>query len=154
MANIGVISDTHGLLRPEAIDALRGSDLIIHAGDIGSPDIIPALAKLAPVRAIRGNVDTEPWARNIPAKLQFDFNGTKFLVVHSRAELKEKAPEAVQVVIFGHSHEPLIETVGNALFFNPGSAGRRRFSSPIALGRLQIEGGRITPKLIMLKTGS
>ncbi len=153
MTNIGVISDTHGLLRPEALNALRGSDLIIHAGDIGSPDILPALAKIAPVRAIAGNVDTEPWARNLPRKLQFEFQGTHILVIHNREDLK-RVPKDAKVVIFGHSHQPQIDPQGEVLFFNPGSAGPRRFSLPIALGRLEIAKGEITPKLIMLPANS
>jgi putative phosphoesterase len=150
---IGVISDTHGLLRPEALEALRGSDVIINAGDVGSPEIIPALHKIAPVLAIRGNVDVEPWARKLPVTLEAELEGVKFFVIHNRAEIK-KVPKDVRVVVFGHSHQPLIATENSVLFFNPGSAGPRRFKLPISVGRIRITNQRLFPELIELQKQS
>jgi len=148
---LGIISDTHSLLRPEALAALRGSDHILHAGDIGSPDIIPALEQIAPVSAIRGNVDVEPWTRKFPFTLTVEFGGLKFHLIHNRAELKpNKLPKDIACIIFGHSHQPLIETVDDILYFNPGSAGPRRFKLPITVGRIRIERKRLFPELIPL----
>ncbi|MGZ4787795.1 MAG: metallophosphoesterase family protein [Terriglobales bacterium] len=149
MINIGVISDTHGLLRPEAVAALRGSDHIVHAGDIGSPEILAQLQLIAPVYAIRGNVDVEPWANAIPVTRTVELGGRKFYLIHNRAELK-KTPLDVAAVIFGHSHQPLIENRGEVLYFNPGSAGPRRFKLPISLGKIRIDDGLLHPELIPL----
>src|SRR5438105_4541863 len=120
---IGVISDTHGLLRPEAIAALRGSDRILHAGDVGDPVILDHLRELAPVTAIRGNVDREPWAAALPETELIDVEGVSIYVLHDLARLDLK-PEAagIRVVIYGHSHQPKIEEKNGVLYFNPGSA--------------------------------
>ena len=147
--NIGVISDTHGLLRPEAVAALRGSDAILHAGDIGAPEILQQLEKIAPVYAIRGNIDVEPWAKTIPVTRTVELASQKFFLIHNRAELK-KPPQGVTAIIFGHSHQSAIENTGDILYFNPGSAGPRRFSLPISLGKIRIENGKLTPQLIPL----
>ena len=146
---VGVISDTHGLLREEALAQMRGSDYIIHAGDIGSPDILRTLHDVAPLYAIRGNVDSQPWTQKIPSKLELELGGVKFFVIHNRAEITAVAPD-VRVVIFGHSHQPLIEYQEKALYFNPGSAGPRRFKLPISVGRLVIRNGKIEPALLAL----
>jgi putative phosphoesterase len=144
MLIIGVVSDTHGLLRPEALVALRGSDYIIHAGDIGDPDIVPRLNTIAPVTAIRGNVDCEPWAQDYPATEVLEVGRISIYVLHNLAELDLK-PEAAgfAAVIYGHSHKPRREMRGAVLYFNPGSAGPRRFQLPITLGKLKIDGAVI-----------
>jgi len=149
---IGVISDTHGLLRPEAKAALGGSDLIIHAGDIGDPAILLALEKLAPVRAIRGNVDTQAWARELPETEVVEACEALLYVIHNVHDL-DLNPRAAgfAAVISGHSHKPGNEVRDGVLYFNPGSAGRRRFSLPISIGRLRLRGGRIIPELVDLQ---
>jgi putative phosphoesterase len=136
---VGVISDTHGLLRPEAVELLRGSEHIIHAGDIGSPEIISALEKIAPVKAIRGNVDTQPWARRFAETEVVELDGLLIYVIHdvNALDLNPKAA-GFSAVISGHSHQPKQETKGGVLYFNPGSAGPRRFSLPVSIGRLEI----------------
>jgi uncharacterized protein len=148
---IGVISDTHGLLRPQAIEALRDSELILHAGDVGLPEVLEELRRLAPVVAVRGNVDTEAWARRLPATEMAEAGGKTFYILHRIADLDLK-PEAARVdaVIFGHSHQPAIEWRDGVLFFNPGSAGPRRFSLPVTLGKIEVVGGELRPKIIAL----
>jgi len=136
---IGVISDTHGLLRREAIESLRGSEHIIHAGDIGSPEIIPALEKIAPVTAIRGNVDTQPWAQRYAETEVVELGGFHMYVIHDLNALDLNPGAAgFAAVISGHSHQPKQETKDGVLYFNPGSAGPRRFKLPISVGRLEI----------------
>jgi len=149
---IGVISDTHGLLRPEALAALRGSDYIIHAGDIGDPAILKKLAEIAPVTAIRGNVDRAAWARQISATNVLDSGGICIYVLHSLAELDLK-PEAAgfAVLVHGHSHVPKQEEKNGVLYFNPGSAGPRRFQLPVTIGRLTVENGAVAGEIIELK---
>lgn len=142
---IGVISDTHGLLRPEAIEALRGSDMIVHAGDIGSPEVLSGLEELAPVIAVRGNNDRVPWAAHLPLTDDFELGGATFYVIHDVKELDpaEVRKAGASVVIAGHSHRPVQETRDGVLFFNPGSAGPRRFSLPISVGHLIVTGRRV-----------
>jgi putative phosphoesterase len=128
---IGVISDTHGLLRPEAIEALRGAAHIIHAGDIGSPEILIELSAIAPLTAIRGNIDKGAWARKLPETEVLDVAGVSIYVLHNLEQLDLKPKAAgFSVVISGHSHVPKQETRDGVLYFNPGSAGPRRFKSP------------------------
>ena len=150
MVNVGVISDTHGLLRPEAVEALRGSDHILHAGDVGAPEILAELERIAPTHVIRGNVDVEPWALPLPLTRTVEIAGLAFYLIHNRAELK-KPPAGIAAVIFGHSHQPLIENRDGVLYFNPGSAGPRRFQLPISLGRIRIDQGKLHPALIHLR---
>jgi putative phosphoesterase len=149
--NIGLISDTHGLLRPEAVAALAGSDHIIHAGDIGDPAVLTALERIAPVSAVRGNVDTGPWAEALPSARVVEIGAMRIYVLHNIAE-RDLDPEAAGfgVVVFGHSHQPGISERQGVLHVNPGSAGPRRFSLPISLGRLVIEAGTIRAELIPL----
>jgi len=149
---LGVISDTHGLLRPEAVKALRGSDRILHAGDIGAPEIFEALAKIAPVTAVRGNVDTEPWTRALPQTEVVEVSGVSIYMLHDLGKLDLK-PEAAgfHVVVYGHSHHPKIEEKSGVLYFNPGSAGPRRFSLPVSVGRLTIAAGKVHAELVELK---
>lgn len=148
---IGVISDTHGLLRPEAITALRASDLIVHAGDTGDPAILDQLAKIAPLTAVRGNVDHGVWAKNIPETSVLEVNDVSIYVLHNLAELDLK-PEAsgFAAVIYGHSHIPKQERKNGVLYFNPGSAGPRRFSLPISVGKLIVDGKKITAEFLEL----
>ncbi|MGA6986844.1 MAG: metallophosphoesterase family protein [Terriglobales bacterium] len=150
---LGVISDTHGLLRPEAIRALRGSDRILHAGDAGSPEILDALAQIAPVTAIRGNVDTEIWARALPETEVVEAGGVSIYMLHDLGRLDLKPPAAgFRVVIYGHSHQPKITEKDGVLYFNPGSAGPRRFKLPVTVGKLMIKAGKVQAELIELKT--
>jgi len=148
---IGVISDTHGLLRPEALAALRGSDRIIHAGDVGAPEILETLAAIAPVTAVRGNVDTSAWARQLPETEVLEVDGISIYVLHDLSALDLK-PEAARfrVVISGHSHVPKQETRAGVLYFNPGSAGPRRFKLPVSVGRLNLSGDKIKAEIIAL----
>jgi uncharacterized protein len=152
---VGVISDTHGLLRPEALDFLRGSKHIIHAGDIGSTEIIPALEKIAPVTAIRGNVDTEEWARRFAETEVVELEGFHIYIIHDLNAL-DLNPRAAgfAAVISGHSHKPAQTTKDNVLYFNPGSAGPRRFHLPVSIGRLEIGPGGIQGSLHTLQVRS
>jgi len=146
---VGVISDTHGLLRPEAVELLRGSEHIIHAGDIGSAEIIPALEKIAPVTAIRGNVDTQPWARRFAETEVVELEGLHIYVIHD-ANALDLNPKAAgfAAVISGHSHQPKQEIKDGVLYFNPGSAGPRRFKLPISVGRLEITEGNLHAEIL------
>ena len=149
---IGVISDTHGLLRLEALDALRGSDHILHAGDVGDIAILGQLREIAPVTAIRGNVDTHGGCAELPATEAVELGGKFFYLLHSIADL-DLNPEAAGIasVIYGHSHQPSIETRNGVLYFNPGSAGPRRFSLPVTVGRVTIStNGNMEAEIIEL----
>jgi putative phosphoesterase len=148
---IGVISDTHGLLRPEALPALRGSDHIIHAGDVGAPEILDHLTNIAPVTAVRGNVDQAAWARKLAETEVVELSGISIYVLHDLAQLDLK-PEAagVKVVISGHSHVPKQETRLGVLYFNPGSAGPRRFKLPVTVGRLIVEDGDVRGEIVAI----
>jgi len=150
---IGVISDTHGLLRPEAVAALQGSGYIIHAGDTGTPEILQKLSEIAPVTAVRGNVDRGAWAQKIPSTNLLDADGTLLYVLHNLAEL-DLRPEAAgfAAVIYGHSHVPKQETRNGVLYFNPGSAGPKRFRLPVSLGRLTLSQGKIAAEILQLRT--
>jgi len=180
---VGVVSDTHGLVRPEAIEALRGSDVILHAGDIGGNHVLQELGEVAPVISVRGNVDGG-WARLLPERRTLDLGGVAVLILHDRALLgpdpflteaeavsgaglpaasatmrsraaRPRSPSGVTpalraIVVFGHSHQPLAETKRGVLWFNPGSAGPRRFRLPVSVGRLVIEDGRVRHHLLTL----
>jgi putative phosphoesterase len=147
---IGLISDTHGLLRPEALDLLRGSDFIVHAGDIGDPGIVTELARLAPVVAVRGNVDKAAWAQSIPSTDVLEVGGAAFLyVLHNIEDLDlDPAAAGFHAVVFGHSHQPGVRWKDGVLYVNPGSAGPRRFSLPISVGRLLVDAGTVSAELI------
>ncbi len=148
---IGVISDTHGLLRPEAVNALTGSSLIVHAGDVGGPDILQKLQGIAPVHAVRGNIDIQPWASGLPLADVVEAQGKLLYVVHDLSTLDLDPPAAgFAAVISGHSHVPASETRNGVLYFNPGSAGPRRFRLPISLGRLRIRQGEVSSEIIRL----
>lgn len=145
---VGVISDTHGLLRPEAVAALAGVERIVHAGDIGSPDVLTALGRLAPVTAVRGNNDRGDWAAGIADTEIVEVGGVSLYVLHDLHEL-DLDPRAAgfAAIIAGHSHQPRQETRDGVVYFNPGSAGPRRFRLPVSLGRLTIADGRITTEV-------
>jgi putative phosphoesterase len=149
---VGVISDTHGLLRPEAVAALTGVERIIHAGDIGERAVLDALGRLAPVSAVRGNNDRGGWARDIPETQVVEIGGVALYVLHDLHEL-DLDPRAAGfvAVIAGHSHQPRQEQRDGVLYFNPGSAGPRRFRLPVSIGRLTVERGRVTGTLTTLE---
>lgn len=150
---VGLISDTHGLIRPEALDALEGVDLIVHAGDIGKPEVLKALEAVAPVAAIRGNNDTGAWAKRLPETKLLNVADTKLYIIHNVKELAcDPVKRGFQVIISGHSHKPSISTRDGILFVNPGSAGPRRFRLPIGVGKLFIRRKKIEAELIELQT--
>jgi putative phosphoesterase len=139
LLKIGVISDTHGILRPEAEQRLAGVTHIIHAGDIGCPEVIDRLRRIAPVIAIRGNVDKGAWAENYPDTETVRLGGQSIHILHDIHDLQlDPAACGINVVISGHSHRPLIETTGGVLYLNPGSAGPRRFKLPITLATMDL----------------
>jgi putative phosphoesterase len=148
---IGVISDTHGLLRPEAIEAIRSVDHILHAGDVGDSTILDQLRQLAPLTAIRGNVDHRGPCSRLPEVELIELNGHSIYILHDVQALDlDPVAAGIQVVISGHSHKPLIEWKKGVLYFNPGSAGPRRFSLPVSVGYLNIREGRIEPELLTI----
>ena len=147
---IGVISDTHGLLRPEAIDRLAGVDHIIHAGDIGGAEVIARLRGVAPVTAIRGNNDKDAWADDFPAEIAIKMGGRTIFVLHDVKELKSAKYD---VIVSGHSHKPKVETRDGVLYVNPGSAGPRRFKLPITVAILEIKGERVAAAIHEIVAG-
>ncbi|MGG7634581.1 metallophosphoesterase family protein [Pseudomonas sp. ES1] len=150
---VGVISDTHGLLRPEALAALEGCALIVHAGDIGKPQVLEALAALAPLRVVRGNNDVAlPWAQGLPDVDRFEVQGWQVLLVNDLADVPAHLDQGVQWVITGHSHKPLIEQREGRLYLNPGSAGPRRFSLPVTLALIEVGADGVMPEIIPLLT--
>jgi uncharacterized protein len=153
--NVGVISDTHGLLRPEAERALAGSDFIVHAGDVGSPDILGRLARIAPVTAVRGNVDTAAWAGTLPSTNVLQVGPMSLYILHDLNQL-DLDPRAAgfAAVLSGHSHKPRDEWRDGILYFNPGAAGPRRFRLPVTVGRLRIDADMISPEIVHLLPGN
>ena len=148
---VGVISDTHGLLRPEALDALRGSDLIIHAGDVGKPEVIDRLGEVAPLRVVCGNIDKGSWAAALPMTELVDVGDHRFFVLHDIAQLDvDPVAAGFAAVVFGHSHRPSIETRNGVLFLNPGSAGPRRFKLPITVARVKTSGRHLRADIVDL----
>jgi putative phosphoesterase len=149
---LGVISDTHGLLRPQAVAALRDCDLIIHAGDVGNAEVIDRLADIAPTFAIRGNVDTGTWAERLPPTDIVEVGALMFYVLHNIADLDLDPPTAgFAAVVFGHSHQPSIKTRDRVLFLNPGAAGPRRFRLPVTLARVAVAGRELRPEIVTLE---
>ena len=146
---IGVISDTHGLVRPQALRALRGSDLIIHAGDVGAPEVLERLGSLAAVAAVRGNIDGGAWADELPEERTVEVAGVRIHVIHNVKALAA-APDGCRVVISGHSHKPSIREHDGIIYLNPGSAGPRRFTLPVAVATLRVNGRGLHPKLVEL----
>jgi putative phosphoesterase len=142
MTVIGIISDTHGLLRPEAVDALRDVAHIIHAGDVGRPEILDELRAIAPLSVVRGNVDLGDWAEALPDEARVSIEGRTFYVLHNLSDIPiDPKAEGIAAVISGHTHNPLIETRDGVLYINPGSAGPRRFTLPISIGYVRIADG-------------
>ncbi|HWR49820.1 MAG TPA: metallophosphoesterase family protein [Bryobacteraceae bacterium] len=142
---VGVISDTHGLLRPEAVEALRGCSMILHAGDVGDPAVLIELAEIAPVEAVRGNVDLDGWARKHPLTRIIRIESAKLFMLHDVSMLAfDPRERGFGAVIFGHSHQPVAEQRNGVLFFNPGSAGPARFRLPITVGRLVVDGASVS----------
>jgi putative phosphoesterase len=147
---VGLISDTHGLVRPEALAALKGSDLIIHAGDVGRPEVLDRLREIAPTFAVRGNIDTQAWAAALPATEAVEAGPQLIWVLHDIAQLDLDPAVGFAAVVYGHSHKPLIETRNGVLYVNPGSAGPRRFRLPVTVGRLRVDATRIKPEIVPL----
>lgn len=155
MPRIGVISDTHGLLRPEAMAALQGCDAILHGGDIGSVDILAQLAALAPTTAVRGNNDKGAWAFDLPEREWIEIDGVLIHLLHDIADLDlDPVAAGVHVIITGHSHRPGIEHRAGILRLNPGSAGPRRFKLPVTVAILDIDQGRASARIVELDVGS
>lgn len=148
---VGVISDTHGLVRPEAVEALAGSELVVHAGDIGGPEVLDRLRAVAPVVAVRGNNDTGPWASALRETEIVEVGGCRLYVLHELGKLAlDPLTARLDAIIAGHSHRPRIETKHGVLYLNPGSAGPRRFRLPIAVARLRIRRGRVDAEIVEL----
>jgi hypothetical protein len=149
---VGLLSDTHGLLRPEALEFLRGSDFIIHAGDIGDPGVLGTLGTLAPVTAVRGNNDRDAWARGIAETEVLQVGKVLIHVLHDLAQLDlDPVAAGFHVVVSGHSHQPRIDERDGVLYVNPGSCGPRRFKLPVAVAELQVSGKSVKAKLVDLK---
>jgi putative phosphoesterase len=154
MQRVGLISDTHGLLRPEALAFLRGSDFIVHAGDIGDAAVLDELRRIAPLTAVRGNNDKGPWARAVAETEVLQLGEVFIYVLHNLAELDlDPVAAGFQVVVAGHSHHPRIEERDGVLYVNPGSSGPRRFKLPIALAELQVAGSSVKARIVELATG-
>ena len=148
---IGLISDTHGLIRPQAVEALRGVEMILHAGDIGKPAVLTSLQELAPVVAVKGNVDREEWARAIPDIVSIRINEVKFQLIHDVHDIKAGLRSAgYQAVISGHSHKPSVIQRDDLLWINPGSAGPRRFHLPVTVGLLSLDGTKMSTEIVAL----
>jgi putative phosphoesterase len=146
---VGLISDTHGSLRPEAVAALAGVELILHAGDVGAPEVLDGLGRIAPVRAVRGNNDRAPWAARLPLTDVIEVGGASIYLLHDLHQLDlDPAAAGMAAVVTGHSHVPLIKSDGSVVYVNPGSAGPRRFRLPITVGKLHVEGGRVEAEII------
>ena len=149
---VGVISDTHGLVRPEALRALRGAELILHAGDVGAPEVLTALRTIAPVFSVRGNVDREDWARNLPKTRTVEVGGYTIYLLHDLHNLDlDPAAAGFRAVISGHSHHPGTEQRNGVLYLNPGSAGPRRFRLPVSVALLKIGREFLEARLVELK---
>ena len=148
---VGVLSDTHGLVRPEAVSALRGSDLIVHAGDVGRPEVLERLREIAPTRAVRGNVDRGAWAESLPSSDVVEVGGRELYVLHAVQDLDlDPAVAGFAAVIYGHSHRPSAELRSGVLYLNPGSAGPRRFALPVAVARIRVSRSRLEPEILEL----
>lgn len=151
MARIGVISDTHGLLRPQALEQLQGSDFLIHGGDIGDQAILDRLAAIAPLTVVRGNNDHRPWAAHIPERATLEVGPVKLYVLHDLKTLAiDPVVAGIQVVVSGHSHSPAITWRGGILYLNPGSAGPRRFKLPVSVAHVLVDGPSVTARVIEL----
>ena len=148
---VGVVSDTHGLLRPEVPGLLAGCDVILHAGDVGSEEVLARLGEVAPVTAVRGNVDVDGAPGRLPEAVEGDLDGLAFRMAHLRDDALAAATDALRLVVFGHSHRPEIGWHGECLLLNPGACGRRRFALPLTVARLTVADGRIVPELLAVR---
>ncbi len=154
LQRIGVISDTHDLLRPAALDALQGCELILHAGDVGRPEVLDALSQIAPLVTVRGNVDNAEWARCLPPTLTIETGAGWLYMLHNLHDLDlDPSAAGFAAVISGHSHQPLVERRQGVLYLNPGSAGPRRFALPVTLALLHLTGNSLEAELIDLEAG-
>lgn len=148
---VGIISDTHGLLRPEVARALEGSDIILHAGDVDRPEVLRALNVIAPVKAVQGNCDRGPWVNALPSAETVEFGGFLFHMIHDLSQLDlDPIAAGIHVIISGHSHIPVITRKNRILYLNPGSAGPSRLSLPVTLARITIQGKELSPEIISL----
>lgn len=151
MTTIGVISDTHGLLRPQAVEALQGTELILHAGDIGSPEVIENLKDVAPVVAVRGNIDKDAWAKIFPPTALATIGKRRIYILHNIQEIDlDPAGLGYDIVVSGHSHKPSIENKNGVLYLNPGSAGRRRFKLPVTVAKIELSTKNVAAQIIEL----
>ena len=149
---VGIISDTHGLVRPEAVRALKGSELLIHAGDIGNPQVIEQLHEIAPTFVVRGNNDRGAWAAGLPVTQVVEVGELLFYVLHEISQLDvDPAVAGFAAVVSGHSHQPSIQFRDEVLYLNPGSAGPRRFSLPVAVARVHVSGRQMRPEIVELR---
>lgn len=151
LIRVGVISDTHGLLRPEAVEFLRGSQMIIHCGDICGPQVLEDLARIAPVAAVRGNNDTGAWSDGLPVYAWMQISQISVFVIHDLSQMDIDPAGTAAVVLSGHSHKPCIERRAGVLYVNPGSAGPRRFKLPICAAELIVEGDSVVPRIVDLE---
>jgi putative phosphoesterase len=148
---VGLISDTHGLLRPEALDFLAGCDHIVHGGDIGNPAILDRLAQIAPLTVVRGNNDTEPWAKAVPETTRLRLGSVTLYAIHDLKQLDiDPVAAGVRIVVSGHSHRPSSTERDGVLYINPGSAGRRRFSLPVSAAELIVDGDTVRSRIVTL----
>ena len=147
MTTIGVIADTHGLLRAEVRQWLHGCDLILHAGDIGKEEVLTGLERIAPVIAVRGNIDTDNWAQRLKEREVIEVAGKRICLLHNIKDLNLEAEGVFDAIVFGHSHKPLLETKEGVFYFNAGSAGPRRFKLPIAVGKLMLSATGISAEV-------
>ncbi len=148
---VTILSDTHGLLRDEVLDRVRGSDRILHAGDVGDSRILARLEQIAPVDAVRGNVDTHGVLARLPERLDGDLDGIAFRMIHRREDVEDSWFREVDLVIFGHSHRPEISWRGGCLLLNPGAAGQRRFKLPLTLAQITVREGRLIPEILAVE---
>jgi uncharacterized protein len=148
---VGVVSDTHGLLRPKVLILLEGCERILHAGDVGSPEVLSRLREIAPVEAVRGNVDTGPEAQALPPLLAGDLDGLPFRMIHRREDADPAWTKSLRLLVFGHSHRPELEWRGRCLLLNPGACGPRRFSYPLTIALLTVRDGRLVPEIVAVE---
>lgn len=148
---VGVVSDTHNLLRPRVLERLQGCDRILHAGDVGDLEILEPLRRIAPVEAIRGNTDAGATAAALPERLEGDLGGLPFGMVHRREDIDRTWPRRLRLLVFGHSHRPELEWQGNCILLNPGACGQRRFHLPLTLAILTVADNRIVPEILSVE---
>lgn len=148
---VSVLADTHGLLRPRVLELVRGSELILHAGDVGDPAILDELSVVAPVRAVRGNVDTDGRLARLPEVIDGDAGGLAYRMTHCRSDVGPNWHREVGLIVFGHSHRPELEWRGGCLLLNPGAVGRRRFKLPLTMARVTVRDGRLVPEILAVE---